>query len=549
MHRTGSSSSAVEAAAPSTSGATTSSSCALCLDLLRFPVTLLCGHSLCKPCILSRNKENGGARISMECPSCQQHTVAASEADLKINAVLQSVVEIMRGEQVPRTPCMRCEAVEATVDCPECNAKFCSSCADLVHVGQLRAHRIAYNATAVHAVNKPPYCSQLGHEDYRTDLFCVDCSTMLCVVCSQVSPLHRSHVVVPLSEAADIEKGKLLQTLQSAQRFRQELKHALSIVDDAIERNQTHTSMEMAAFDRQVAQLLQRIQEKRVALMDNCKLISEAELANLRRVRQQIVALAASLNESVASSQRALAMDTSAAILRGCVDMAAQLARTEPVLIPETHVPTFQNVSQAVASIALAVDSLSVALSSNTDVDAQIVAASSVFQPKGFQFAKSTYNDLIISNRGQSVASRPGAPWETALCSELLSSGVVHFEVAVQQYTPINGHNIIVGFVFDGAYELCEVIGEDTHSVGFDLGRGTKCVGGDYFLPYAADAACGQGDVVGVKIDFDQRLISFYKNGRPLGVAFTGVSKPCYAAVSLCDAQKVALMFPMRKPL
>lgn len=522
------------------------SSCPICLDLLRFPVSLPCGHSVCKSCILSLNKE--ASRIAFRCPTCLDEVVVDQESDLKINTALQSAVEILKGEQVPNLPCMRCEAVEATVDCPECNGKFCSSCSDLVHVGKFKSHRITYSADAVQAVHKPPYCTQVGHEDYRTDLFCVDCKAMLCVVCSQVSPLHRSHVVVPLSEAADVEKGKLRQTLQSATKFRAELKKALHLVDEAVERNEQHVSLEVAAFDRSMGQLLVKLQEKRASLIEHAHLMSEAEMAKLRRVRSQIVDLASALNSTVATSQRALAMGTNTAIIKGCVEMETQLSKTEPVLIPDTYVPVFQT-QPAVTQIHNAVEALGVSLSSDANIDAQVVEAGHIFQRRGFQFNKSTYNELVFTNRGHTVASKPGATWETAMGSELFSSGVVYFEVSVQQYTPVNGHNIIIGVVFDGAFELCEVIGEDVQSVGFDLGRGTKCVGGDYFLPYATEAACGQGDVVGVKIDFDQHALTFFRNGRSLGVAFTGLTKPCYAAVSLCDAQRVALMFPMKTPL
>lgn len=536
----------IAAAAVGGSGSS-SSSCPICLDLLRFPVSLPCGHSVCKPCILSLNKEQA-SRIAFRCPTCLDEVAVDDETELRINVALQSAVEILKGDQVPNLPCMRCEAVEATVDCPECNGKFCSSCSDLVHVGKFKAHRITYSADAVQAVHKPPYCTQVGHEDYRTDLFCVDCKAMLCVVCSQVSPLHRSHVVVPLSEAADVEKGKLRQTLQSAGKFRTELKKALQLVDEAVDRNEQHVALEVAAFDRSLGQLIHKLQEKRASLIEHAKLMNEAEMRKLRRVRGQIVDLASALNDTVASSQRALVMGTNTAIIKGCVDMEIQLARTEPVLIPDTYVPVFHSQPSA-TQIHNATEALSVALSSDTNIDAQVVEAGHIFQRRGFQFNKSTYNDLTMTNRGQSVASKPGTSWETAMGSELFSSGVVYYEVSVQQYTPVNGHNIIVGVVFDGAFELCEVIGEDVQSVGFDLGRGTKCVGGDYFLPYATDAVCGQGDVIGVKIDFDQHALTFYRNGRSLGVAFTGLTKPCYAAVSLCDAQKVSLMFPMKTPL
>jgi hypothetical protein len=469
-----------------------------------------------------------------------------SEAELKINQSLQAAVDVMKGQAVPRIACMRCETVEATVGCAECNSKFCSKCSDIVHVGKLKLHRLTYDAAAVHGAGRAPFCSQPGHEEYRTDLFCADCKVMLCVVCSQVSVLHRTHVVVPLSEAADVEKVRLKQTLIAAKKFRAELKHALEKVDHAMENNLQSSEQEIAAFDRSIQLLVQKLQERRAALVESAKMMAEVELNKLRMARDQIVQLAAALNDASASSERALALGTHTAIIKGCVDMEAQLAKTDPILIADAYVPQFS--FPHYQHILTGVESITVALSPQADIPGHVVEASHIFSKKGFVFSQSTYNELKISNRGCTVESAAGSGWETAMCDTLLSAGTTYYEVSVDQYTPFNGHNIIIGLVFDGAYELCEVIGEDTHSIGFDVGRGTKCVGGDYFLPYA-DESCKAGDVVGVKVDFTQGTVTFYRNGESMGVAFTGLARPCYAAVSLVNRQRVTLMFPLKTPL
>ena len=517
-------------------------SCPACLDLLRFPVTLNCGHSVCKPCILGRNNQVG--HIGITCPRCRTSSVVDNESDLKINAALQSAVDVMKGQAVPRIPCMRCETVEATVDCSECNAKYCSVCSDLVHVGRLKLHRLAYNVSAVQSTNKPPYCTQLGHEDYRTDLFCVDCKTLLCVVCSQVTTTHRSHTVVPLSEAADIERVKLRQTLGAAEKFRAELKHAVGRIDVATENHERSAQEEISMFDSCLAGLIQRLQEKRTALLENAKMLYEVEQAKLRHARDQLVTVASSLNDAMSTSQRALLLGTSTAIIRGCVEMEALLSRTDPVIIPDVRVPqfSFPHYQTLLASLETA----AVSLSAQEQVHGQVLEASSVFTKKHFKFVKSTFNELQFLNQGLTVSSRPGSSWETAMCDQLISTGVTYVEFNIEKSDTSNGHNIVVGLVFDGGYELCEVIGEDTNSVGFDLGRGTKCVGGDYFLPYAVP--CGQGDVVGMKIDFELRKVDFYRNGDALGTAFTGLTKPCYAAVSLINQQQVTMMFPTKVP-
>jgi hypothetical protein len=43
----------------------------------------------------------------------------------------------------------------------------------------------------------------------------------------------------------------------------------------------------------------------------------------------------------------------------------------------------------------------------------------------------------------------------------------------------------------------------------------------------------GFGDVIGCQLDWDAKTIEYYKNGVSQGVAFTSLTSPCYAAVSL----------------
>ena len=177
-------------------------SCASCLELLRYPVTLSCGHNLCKPCIL-QTQTGGGDGINVTCPMCAAPSHFDREGDMHVNAALQRSVDVLRGDAAAAVACSRCEETEATVECEDCAAKYCSACCDLIHVGKLRSHRLAYSDAAVATTKKPPQCDQRGHEDYRTDLYCTDCNVLLCVICAQTAATHRMHAVVPLRQASE----------------------------------------------------------------------------------------------------------------------------------------------------------------------------------------------------------------------------------------------------------------------------------------------------------------------------------------------------------
>jgi hypothetical protein len=165
------------------------------------------------------------------------------------------------------------------------------------------------------------------------------------------------------------------------------------------------------------------------------------------------------------------------------------------------------------------------------------------------RFVKSTYNDNVtFSNHGLTATHDETMQWETAMCEGRLGGGggdgVVYVEVAVERHH--TGCSTVVGIVFDGPHELCEVLGEDNNSVGFNSVAGTKCCAGDLRQTYSAPAT-QLYDTVGMRLDYGQRCIEYFRNGQSLGVAFTGLEAPCFVAVSMLGPQQVTLGFPLDK--
>ena len=520
--------------------------CPFCLDLVRYPVTLQgCGHCGCKACILS-NQVSGasGGGINILCPLCRAPSHWDRESDMAVNAQMQSSVEVQRGEAEARVPCQRCEKVEATVDCADCNLKLCSGCSDLLHIGKLKSHRLAFSSAAVQTSRKAPFCDMPGHGEYRMDLFCTDCNCLLCVMCSQTSTTHRAHNVVPLREAADVERAKLRITLESAGKFRNELRDVSKNLDAAVTEMDKHTKEELAVFDNTISAIIKHLEQRRQTLIDQAKKIHVDETLRVRRAKEQVVKLASKLNETVFHCHRALQLGAHVDIITGRVEMERQLTGHAPIVVPQVRVPRF-NIPRYQALVT-AIDEANVGVdAASTKLPNAVLEASAIFTQRGFKFCKSTYNEVQLFNRGLTAAST-ARTWETVMGDGLMTTGVSYWEVRLDRYDSSNGHNVVVGLVFDGGHELCEVLGEDTHSVGFNCGRGTKCFAGDFLQPFADP--CNAQDVIGVKVDMVSGTVEVFRNAISLGVAFTGLVTPCYGAVSLINQQQVSLMFPMRVP-
>ena len=57
-----------------------------------------------------------------------------------------------------------------------------------------------------------------------------------------------------------------------------------------------------------------------------------------------------------------------------------------------------------------------------------------------------------------------------------------------------------------------------------------------------------EGDAVGVMLDLSDHVMSFYRNGKPLGIIFTDVYGPVIPAVSFCRHKTLTLRFPSSPP-
>ncbi|KAJ8337011.1 hypothetical protein SKAU_G00382310 [Synaphobranchus kaupii] len=268
-------------------------SCPICLDLLKDPATILCGHSYCMGCINGYWDQDDHTGV-YSCPQCRQ--TFTPRPVLGRNTILAEVLEKLQTTGLQAASPAVCYAGPGDVACDVCTGrklkavKSCLECLTSYCEADLTLHE-KLNRGKPHRLTEATGKLQgmiCSHHTKLLEVYCRTDQRCICYLC--VMDEHRGHDTV--SAAAErTEKQKQLQA-RSQQRIQeremelQDLRQAVESLtlsaQAAVEESEEIFTELISSIERrrsEVKELIRDQESRAVGLLERL----EQEIAELRR--------------------------------------------------------------------------------------------------------------------------------------------------------------------------------------------------------------------------------------------------------------------------
>ncbi|XP_058614613.1 tripartite motif-containing protein 16-like protein isoform X2 [Onychostoma macrolepis] len=258
-------------------------SCSICLDLLKDPVTIPCGHSYCMSCITDCWNQDDQRRV-YSCPQCRQ-TFTPRPA-LNKNVMLAEMVEKLKKTKAQTARAALSYAGPGDVECDVCMGKkykavrSCLMCLNSYCQCHLEQHDSLFKDKKHSLINasgrlKEMICSQ---HDRLLEVYCRTDQQCICLLCTMNE--HKNHHTIS-TKAERTEKQKQLWDME--RKFQKRIQEREKEIQELKEALKTHKRSAQAAVkdsERIFNELIHSIER---SCSEVIQMIRDREKAEVRR--------------------------------------------------------------------------------------------------------------------------------------------------------------------------------------------------------------------------------------------------------------------------
>ncbi|XP_073678212.1 tripartite motif-containing protein 16-like isoform X2 [Garra rufa] len=265
--------------------------CPVCLDLLKDPVTIPCGHSYCKSCITDCWNQEDEKRV-YSCPQCRQ--TFSPRPVLNKNIMLAEEVEKLKKAKLPTGVF----AGAGDVECDVCTGrkhkavKSCLVCLNSFCQNHLEQHENLFQGKRHNLMDATGQLQKMicRKHDKPLEIFCCTDQCCICVRC--IVDEHKNHSTVSTAEERKEKQKHLGETKRKFQQQIQEREKQLQELKEAVETHkrsaQTAVVNSKRIFTELIRSLKRRCSEVTQMIRDREKTVVSQTEGLIERLEQEI---------------------------------------------------------------------------------------------------------------------------------------------------------------------------------------------------------------------------------------------------------------------
>ncbi|KAM4714179.1 tripartite motif-containing protein 16-like [Anableps anableps] len=329
-------------------------SCAICLDLLKDPVTIPCGHSYCMNCIKEYWDGEDQRRIH-SCPQCRKEFTP--RPILEKNIILSELVADLKKTGLQAVPADHCYAGPEDVACDVCTGrkmkavKSCLVCLASYCENHLQPHYDSptfkrHKIVEASAKLQENICSD---HDEVMKIFCRTDQQCICYLCTMDE--HKGHETVPAA-AERAEKQKELQvSRQQIQQRIQDQEKDVKLLQQEVEAINASADKAVEDSEEIFTELIRLLQKRSSDVKQQIRSQQETEVSRVQELQEKLEQEITELKRKDAELEQLSDTEDHNQFLLNCPSLSALSESTHSSrtkIRPQRH---FEDVTAAVSEL------------------------------------------------------------------------------------------------------------------------------------------------------------------------------------------------------
>ena len=264
-------------------------SCSICLDLLKDPVAIPCGHSYCMKCI----KHHWDGELIHSCPQCRQRFTPRPV--LLKNTMLAALVEELKKTGLQAAPADLCYAGAEDVACDFCTGRklrACKSC--LVCLASycdkhLQCHNEFNNVLKKHNLVEPSKKLQeniCSLHDEVMKMFCRTDQQCICYLCSVDE--HKGHDTVSAAAERTERQRELEGSRLNIQQRIQDREKEVKLLQQEVEAVNGSADKAVDDSEKMFTELIRLMEKRSSDVKQQVRSQQKSEVSRVKELQEKL---------------------------------------------------------------------------------------------------------------------------------------------------------------------------------------------------------------------------------------------------------------------